>query len=608
MFSKHVRATALVLACLATLGGCALDTDLGVGVVEQDILPPPTMVTATATSSTRVTVSWTAVPMAVKYYVYQSVGVAGPYTLKGSVVSPNAQLLVANLTPNTEYCYEVRTVQSNGSVGPFSSPPACTVTGDTAPPAPPTTVTATATGTDRINVDWSSVAAATRYSVYQSLGTMGPYTLAGTVLAPGTTYQAANLQANTLYCFKLASVNGNGEGAQSTAACATTFAAGLAGYWPLDEGSGTIVVDKSGYGRDGTVTGSAGYSSDHPLMDNNRFSIQSPGGTGDSVSVPDAPVWWLTGAFTVSLWVKVPASSTGAVQFAGKRAAGCGAVNWALFQDGGGLKFQGQTTLSFGQSAPADTWTHLAVTQSSGTAHAYVNGVEVSAGPFMIGPRSSAPMRLANTGDCAGDPVQVDHVQIYTRQLTPTEVATLGTPPPAPTNFTATVAGARRVDLAWDPVPGVSKYILYKGTVSGDEVVFASILAPATSYSDGTNVPSATSSWIVRSVRDTLISGPSNEEVVTTDPPIAAPTNVTATVVSSTRIQAGWDAVPGAVKYYVWQSAGGGTYTLRGSVLGGNPTTYTAANLTSGVMYCYEIQAQGPDSTSTMSSPACATP
>jgi hypothetical protein len=457
-------------------------------------------------------------------------------------------------------------------------------------------------------VDWAAVANATRYSVYQSVGMMGPYSLVGSVLAPGTSYQAGNLQPDTVYCYKVASVNGNGEGAQSTAACATTFPEGLAGYWPLDEGTGTTATDKSGYGRNGTVTGAASYSTDHPLMDNNRFSILSPGGTGDAVSVPDASVWWLNGSFTVALWVKVPATSTGTVHIAGKRASGCGAANWALFQDGTGLKFVGQTTLSFGQSAPADTWTHLAVTQQNGTVRAYVNGLEVSSGAFTIGPRSSAPMRFGNTGDCSGDPVQVDHIQIYTRELSAAEVAVLGTPPPAPTNFTATVSGARRVDLSWDAVPGASKYFLYKGTTSGDEVLFASILAPTTTYSDGTNMPSSTSSWIVRSVRDTLVSGPSNEQIVTTNPPIDAPANVTATVVSTTRIQIGWDAVVGATKYYVWESAGGGTYSLRASVLASNPTTYTAANLTPGVMYCYEIQTQGPDSTSAMSSPACATP
>lgn len=603
MFSKQLLATVLVVLGVCGASSCTVDSEPSVSTVEQEVLPPPTTVTATATSSGRITVSWTSVPNAVKYYVYQSLGPTGTLSLKGSVVAPGTSLLVANLNPDTEYCYAVRTGESNGSVGPFSSPLACATTFGTAAPPPPNMVTATATGTDRIRVDWSTVSAATRYSVYQSQGTAGPFALVGSVLSPGTSFQSANLASGTLYCFRVASVNGNGEGAQSASACATTLAEGLVGFWSLDEGSGTTAIDRSGYARDGTLTGAAVHTTDRPLMDNNRFALQSPGGTTDAVQVPDASVWWLNGAFTVAAWVKVPATSIGTARIAGKRVAGCGAINWELSHDAGGLHFRGQNTLSFGQGLAADTWTHVAVTHSNGTATAYVGGVAVNAGAFAIGPRSGDPMQFGNAGGCASAAVFVDHVLIYTRALSDSEVAVLGTPPPAPTNFTATVAGARRIDLSWDAVADASKYLLYK-----NDVLLASVLAPSTTYSDGANEPSSTSRWVVRSVRDSLVSEPSPEQVVTTDPPIAAPTGVTALAVDPTRIRVDWIAVTGAVKYYVYQSANGGAYVLRGSVLASNPSSYTAANLTTGVLYCYQVQTQGPDSRSEMSAPACDTP
>lgn len=608
MRSKMVWTTLLVAVFAAAASGCTMGPGLDEAQVEQDILPPPTSVTATATSSSRITVSWTAVTGAVKYYVYQSVGSAGPFSFKGTAVSPATQLLVANLSPSTQYCYEVRTVQNTGSVGSFSSPPACTTTLGTGAPPPPSSVTATATGSDRIQVDWSSVSGATKYAVLQSTGSAGPYAQVGTVLAPTTTFSSANLQASTQYCFEVASMNGTGTGTPSAPVCATTLVEDLAGYWAFNEGSGSTATDKSGFGRDGTLTGSASYSSDHPMMDNNRFSISSPGGTGDAVSVPDASVWWLTGDFTLSMWVKVPAAPAGTVRFAGKEVTGCGAVNWELFEDASGVQFRGATTLAFGQSVPVGTWTQLAVTQSGGTATAYINGAQASSGAFTIGPRSSDAMEFANSGNCGGDAVQVDEVRIYTRALTPSEVATLGTPPAAPTNLVATVAGSTRVNLSWDAVAGVSKYFIYKGTASGNEVFFRTVLAPTTSYSDTSNMAGSTASYVVRSVRDTLISDASNEQVVTTSPPIAAPTGVTATAIGSLRIRVDWNAVPSAVKYYVWQSANGGAYAVVGTVLASDPTTFTAANLMTGVNYCYEVQTQGSDSTSVLSSPACTTP
>ena len=124
-----------------------------------------------------------------------------------------------------------------------------------------------------------------------------------------------------------------------------------------------------------------------------------------------------------------------------------------------------------------------------------------------------------------------------------------------------------------------------------------------------TNQPSTATFWKVRSVRDGLISAFSTEASATTAPPIAAPTGVTAIAISTTRIQIDWTAVPQAVKYYVWESAGGGANVLRGTVLAGNPPSFVAASLTAGTNYCYQVQTVGTDSQSALSSPpACATP
>ena len=605
MLSKIVVSVLVAAGCLS-VAGCATDPGSGTAVVTED-LAAPTSVTATATSPSRITVSWTAVSGAIKYYIYQSQGPAGPFTLKGAVKTPNTSLPVANLTAGTEYCYVVSSGDMYGNNGPQSSPPACATTpnGATLPP-PPTNVVATPTSSSRITVSWSAAPTATKYFVYQSTGMAGPYNYVASVVSPTTSYPAASLTASTQYCFEVASVNSAGTSAVSSPpACGTTFAAGLEGFWKLNEGSGTTAKDSSGLGRDGSLTGSATYVNDRPPMDNDPWAVALAGGTGDAISVPDATPWWFTGDFTLAMWVKVPSAPSGTLMVAGKRASGCGAIDWELSQDTT-LKMRGTTTLNFGQTLPVGSWIHVAVTSSGGNAVAYIGGMQVASGPFSIGPRSSSPMEFGNSGNCGGPAVDVDHIQVYSRALTATEIATLGTPPPTPTNFMATAQGATHVNLSWDAVAGASKYFVYKGSSPGSETLFAAITG--TTFSDGTNAPASTTYWEVRSVRNTLVSNYSPELSVTTGPAIAAPTGVTATRTSSTRIRVDWMAVTGAVKYYVYQSAAGGAYTLEGSVLA--PTvTFTATNLTTGTQYCYELKTVGTDSTSAFSTPpACATP
>lgn len=610
MSTKYFVKTVLIaLFALVGLQGCM---ELGTedeSSTEQYVRPPPAVVTAVATSQTRITVSWSAVTDATKYYVYRSTGAAGPFGFQGTTLAPGTSLLVANLLANTEYCFVVRTDGADGA-GVASSPPACATTpGAAMPPAPPATVTATPTAADRITVSWSTVATANRYYVYQSVGAAGPYSFVGTTLAPSLSQNVANLMPGTTYCYRVAAESVAGVSVQSDPpACARTFILGLEAYWKLNEGTGTTATDVSGQGRNGTLQGAVSYSSDKPLLDNDPFSISSPGGAGDAVSVPDAPPLWLTGSFTVALWTKLPVPPSGSVPIIGKRVAGCGAVNWELAQDATNqLHFKGisGTALSFNQTLPTDTWTHVAVTFNTGTARLYINGVEVNSGAYAVGPRSGDPLQLANSGGCAsGNPVFVDEVQIYSRQLSGAEVASIGTRPAPPANFTATVVSASRVNLTWDAVPGASKYLIYKGTAAGNQTFFASVLSPTLSFSDGTNQPSTQTSWFVRSVQNGLISDNSTEQVVTTEPPPTAPTGPTATLVGANRIQITWTGVAGAVKYYVYQSVNGGAFAFRGTVFAPG-TSYLAAGLAAGTTYSYHLVTE--DAALVRSAPSAAT-
>lgn len=81
--------------------------------------PAPTGLMAVAAGSDRVNLTWTAVPGATVYHVFEALGVNGTFSQVASVTTNAAQ--VANLTVNTLYSFEVSAVTIGGE-GPRSAP------------------------------------------------------------------------------------------------------------------------------------------------------------------------------------------------------------------------------------------------------------------------------------------------------------------------------------------------------------------------------------------------------------------------------------------------------------------------------------------------------
>jgi fibronectin type 3 domain-containing protein len=89
---------------------------------------------------------------------------------------------------------------------------------------------------------------------------------------------------------------------------------------------------------------------------------------------------------------------------------------------------------------------------------------------------------------------------------------------------------------------------------------------------------------------------------------LSAPTGVTAMGTSPSRITVAWNAVTGATTYNVYQSEGGGPFSVVGAVTA--PTTsFDSAGLTAATQYCYQVQAASTAGMSALSSPpVCAMP
>jgi fibronectin type 3 domain-containing protein len=75
--------------------------------------PATPFVTLSNETSTHIVLTWESVPSAVRYYVYQQVDLAGPFTFKGTTTGTT--LTAAGLTPATNYSYQVYAVDSGNT-------------------------------------------------------------------------------------------------------------------------------------------------------------------------------------------------------------------------------------------------------------------------------------------------------------------------------------------------------------------------------------------------------------------------------------------------------------------------------------------------------------
>lgn len=569
----------------------------------------PTNITATPVGSSEIDVAFSTVANARKYYLFQSQS-NGPYAYIGTIVDPGNTRAVTGLFASTLYCYKLQTAFLDGSESGLSAP-VCANTGGG--PVAPTGVTATAVSDTRINVQWNSVTVANKYFVYQSAaGGMAPFAQVGTVFAPTTSFLAVNLVTNTNYCFQVSTVTSDGtESARSSTACATTLSTGGGGFeavYRFDERTGSIARDSSGHNIDATLSGGAAFSTtDRAQIDDNQSSVNIPASTSAVVRATSS-TFNLVGPFSVAFWAKLQAA--GDARFLGMRAQGCGALAYEIGQNSGGLYFagEGSQVIPFGTSIAVGQWAHISVTYSSGSMQTYVNGVATGSGSYIPTNSVQGSLELGHPGGCTGTAINLDQLQIYSRQLAAAEVSVLGTLPPAPTNLTVASVTSVSQTLTWTTVPNATSYILSKGTAAGNEQFYTHI--PNTgSYTADHLTPGTQYSWTVRAVVNGLYSNPSNSAVGTTNGPPAAPTNVTATAISSTRINVTWSTVTGAVKYYVFQSTSGGAYTQVGSVVASSSSpSFLAVNLTPSTTYSYKIQAEDSGQiTSALSAPASAT-
>lgn len=235
---------------------------------------------------------------------------------------------------------------------------------------------------------------------------------------------------------------------------------GMVLYYPLDGGS---VMDQSGFGRDGALTGAA-VVADKWGTASGALNFN---GSGDNVSIPAAATNGLS-SFTFSMWVKTTESRTGSTYrthptIIGMATGGLGSGDFGVCLNNGrpgffsGLIPGNDNSYYSATNINDNTWHHLAAVNDGVTIKLYIDGVLDTGGNIISG------LALANTGFYLGksnlpDPLgfagSIDELRIYNRALSSEEILSLAqtaSTPPTTVSLTISRTGAGGGSITINP-------------------------------------------------------------------------------------------------------------------------------------------------------------
>jgi len=194
-----------------------------------DVTPPsiPQDLVAVAVGPNQIDLSWstssdTGGSGLAAYRIYRNGSTTPLATVNGTTHSDTG------LTASTSYSYRVTAVDGAGNESPLSAVASATThapPADTTPPTVPQNLTATALGTQRIDLSWAAStdtggSGLVGYRIYRDGSTAALATVAG------TTFPDTTVLANTTYSYQVTAIDGAGnESGLSNVASATTAAA-----------------------------------------------------------------------------------------------------------------------------------------------------------------------------------------------------------------------------------------------------------------------------------------------------------------------------------------------------------------------------------------------
>ncbi|HEX8914992.1 MAG TPA: fibronectin type III domain-containing protein [Humisphaera sp.] len=512
----------------------------------------PTGLAATVTAYNSVDVSWSSVAGATSYVLERSTDGTNYTTVtSGSATSATD----AGRAESTTYSYRVRAVNASGV-----SVDAAPVTAVT-PPQPATALDAAGVSPTRVDLTWAANSlSATSYTVYRSTAAGAFVAIDDSLPGNAASFSDTTVVGGTAYAYKVVANDGALDSAASNTDTVTTVPAAVAGLnavsseptsvaltWNSSTGANAYRVERSVNGTDwdevDTISGNS--LTDEGVTEGTAYTYRvTPAGVAG-----DGPV-----ATTAVTTLAAPATSVAVSDFTDTTVT----LTWV---DNSG----GETGFVVERSTDGENFTTLTTTAANAQTYTDSTAAEGTQYVYRVSP--------TNAGG-----------------TTPGGTVTIVTRPTPASNVVATGMSATSVQVTWDDnsniETGYNVYRRYNGVWTQ---VADGLAAGTTIYMDDDAAPGTEYDYTVTATGPGAGSALASLANVTTVP--AAVADLSATMVSTTRVDLTWTDVSGNTGYRVERKAGSGSFVSLPDSIGADATSFSDTTASEGTAYEYRVVA-----------------
>ena len=584
MVSAAIRLCALP-SFLVLFAACSADRGLGpeAGDIAASLsADAPSGLSATASSHSQIDLVWQDnTNNESGFEVHRSTtGAGGVFTLLATTAPGVTGHSDAGLTAATQYCYKVRAFKTNGrrrTLSTFSETDCATTLDPPPPPVPGPVITSLKPiYSYGVQLAWSYDQANSGFILERSSSSTGPWTFIGTTLIGYTSY-SESATAEVQRCYRMFAIVDGKYSAPSNVRCTVPPAAPALTGTQADQSTIDLAWTDNSAFEDGYEIRRAGANGVWPVIADlppNSTSYRDAGLTADTAyfyqvyAKRDGGFSSRSNTVRIVITSSVPGAPVNAAAVPANSSSI--AVSWqAGSENTDGYRVERSTDAGASWSTAVTTlWYQTDFLDEGLTAERELCYRVVATNAIGESPPSGP--------DCTA-------------------------PPAAPTDLVATTADGLAIDLTWRDISGVEEGYLVQRQLTGyygpaEYLTIATLGPNATSYRDTGLGPSEFHFYRVIAVKDGGSSDPSNEAGAWSDG-FPAPSNLTATAVSSQRIDLAWvDNSSNETHFVVYRCTGDAAACISGSWVqlawvGANTTTYSDAGLQAATTYTYRVWA-----------------
>jgi titin len=560
-----------------------------------DLPAAPSALAAAVMSSAQVDLSWTDNSADEDGFTIElKAAGAGAYIEIDSVGANVTSYSIIGLNPSTQYFFRVRAFNITGN-SDYSETAEATTNPD--PPIAPGSLTATAVSHTQIDLAWADNSSnESGFKIERKLTSAAVFAEIATVGANVTSFSSTGLSASTSYTHRVRAYNASGNSSYSNNASATTLVTPPAA--PSDLTATMVSTSQIDLAWTDNASNEDGFKIERKAAGDSVYAqIAAVGANVTSYADTGLPE-------NMQYFYRVRAHQSGSHSAYSNEAGATTVPNPPAAPSGLTATAASNSQIDLAWEDESSDEDGFIIERKTGDDDDYA----------VIDSVSANDTTYANTG-LSSNTEYYYRVRAYNAggnsdYADEANATTLPDPPAAPSNLTATAMSNSRIDLAWNDNSSDEDGFKIRLKTAADTAYteIAAVAAGATAYSSTGLNPSTVYFYQV-SAYNAYGSTLSNVASDTTLPDLpATPGSLTATAVSSTKINLAWaDQSNNEAGFKIERKLTSAPVFAEIATVGPNVTSYSNTGLSANTSYAYRLSAYNASGNSGYSNTASAT-